>query len=304
MGAAVKDIETAGGMEVAADKPWGWEGEAPVLSPEQTALLDSTVAEVRASPACSNAAAVVQGGRSAVWRYLEGAQWREEPSRGKRVSDYFIDTLKWRAEGDVDTVLERGLTFESEAASGKLFVRGYSLLGRPLIWLHVGRENNALDPEANIRFLIYTVERAIASMERKATTPPSKGQFCVVVDCSLVGAGGQLPSFGFLREAISMLMLRYPSRLGNLFIVNSGNVVYYLWQAISRLLPPATREKIVVVSGTEAQQRETLLGYVSAEALDGGRLGYPGAPPFDVDSYLKGGDAAGGVRDNQVELDR
>lgn len=58
------------------------------------------------------------------------------------------------------------------------------------------------------------------------------------VDCSLVGAGGQLPSLAFLREAASMLMLRYPSRLGNLFIVNSGNVIYYLWQAISRLLPP------------------------------------------------------------------
>ena len=43
---------------------------------------------------------------------------------------------------------------------------------------------------------------------------------------------------GFIRQAVSMLMLRYPSRLGNLFIVNSGNVVYYLWQAISRLLPP------------------------------------------------------------------
>lgn len=35
-----------------------------------------------------------------------------------------------------------------------------------------------------------------------------------------------------------MLMLRYPSRLGNLFIVNSGLVVYYLWQAISLLLSP------------------------------------------------------------------
>lgn len=144
-------------MDVAVDKCWGWEGEAPVLSPDQTALLDSTIAEVRASPACSGAALVAQGGRSAVWRYLEGAQWREEPTGGTRVSDYFIETLKWRAEGHVDTILDRGVTFEAEAASGKLFVRGSSLLGRPLIWLHAGRENNALEPEANIRFLIYTV---------------------------------------------------------------------------------------------------------------------------------------------------
>lgn len=54
-----------------------------------------------------------------------------------------------------------------------------------------------------------------------------------------------------------------------------------------------TREKIVVVSGTEEQQREVLLGYISAEALEGGRLGSPGAPPFDAESYLRGGDAGG-----------
>lgn len=64
----------------------------------------------------------------------------------------------------------------------------------------------------------------------------------------------------------------------------------------------ATREKIVVVSGTEKQQREVLLGYMSVKALEGGRLGCPGAPSFDVRSYLKGGDACG-VRDIFVETD-
>lgn len=54
-----------------------------------------------------------------------------------------------------------------------------------------------------------------------------------------------------------------------------------------------TREKIVVVSGTEEQQRELLLHHLSPEALEGGRLGRPGAPPFDAASYLSGGDAEG-----------
>ncbi|CAM9444984.1 unnamed protein product, partial [Hapterophycus canaliculatus] len=170
---------------------------------------------------------------------------------------------------------------------------GFSLLGRPLIWVHAGRESDVPDQEANVQFLIYTVERAIASMKRGPSTPVRKDQFCVVIDCSSVGAGGQLPSLAFMREAVSMLMLRYPSRLGNLFIVNSGLVVYFLWQAVSLVLSPLTREKIVVVSGTEEQQRETLLGYISAEALEGGRLGCPGSPPFDAESYLRGGDAGG-----------
>ncbi|CAN0573608.1 unnamed protein product, partial [Ectocarpus sp. 12 AP-2014] len=58
------------------------------------------------------------------------------------------------------------------------------------------------------------------------------------IDCTATGGDGQLPSLAFVREAVSMLMLRYPSRLGNLFIVNAGNMVYYLWRAISLLLSP------------------------------------------------------------------
>ena len=56
------------------------------------------------------------------------------------------------------------------------------------------------------------------------------------IDCSLAGSVGQLPSLTFIRRAASMLMLHYPSRLGNMFIVNAGLAVYYLWQAISVVL--------------------------------------------------------------------
>lgn len=119
-------------------------------------MLETTIAEVQASPLCSDAA-VAKGGRMAVWRYLEGARWRLEPVRGKRVSDFFLETLLWRKDGDVDTVLDRAHTFVDEASSGKLFVRGTSLLGRPLIWVRAGWEDSASDPEASIRFLVYTV---------------------------------------------------------------------------------------------------------------------------------------------------
>lgn len=61
---------------------------------------------------------------------------------------------------------------------------------------------------------------------------------CGQIDCTATGGDGQLPSLAFVREAVSMLMLRYPARLGNLFLVNAGNMVYYLWRAISLLLSP------------------------------------------------------------------
>lgn len=206
MGAADKDSSGAAGMEIAAQhhQPWGWEGQEPALAPDQTALLDLTIAEVRASPLCTDA--VTRGGRSAVWRYLEAAQWREEPTRGKRVSEYFVETLEWRAEGKVDTVLKRAHTFEGEAASGKLFVRGSSLLGRPLIWVHAGRENNGLDPEANVRFLIYTVVSESVGCRSCCSTYPCATTQTAVFVCFL---SAPTPEGRFLHASSRLHVMMY-----------------------------------------------------------------------------------------------
>lgn len=135
---------------------WKWEPGYyhPRLTDEQEAMLDATIKEVQQE---STLSLDVQGGRSWVWRYMEGAQWRREPVRGKRVSSFFIDTLEWRQRENVDEVLDRAQDFAAEAASGKLFVRGQCLCGRSLIWVHLGRENNAVDPEENVRYLVYTL---------------------------------------------------------------------------------------------------------------------------------------------------
>lgn len=138
---------------------WQWESADPpsVLTEEQNHMLDVAIEEVRKSPLSST---ITHGGRSAIWRYLHAARWRSEIS-GKRVSTYFLETLEWRKLLGIDGVLEDGqaASLLAEAATGKLFVRGTCLLHRPLIWFHLGRENNALDPESNVRFLIYTVVR-------------------------------------------------------------------------------------------------------------------------------------------------
>lgn len=148
-----KTIKTA-----STSAEWGWEGgEEPSLNEEQSEMLDITVGEIMASPL--SAGVKPDEGKSAVWRYMEGAQWRLEPVRGRRVSSYFLETLEWRKQENVDSVLDRADSFKREAATGKLFVRGTCLLGRPLIWVHLGRDDGKLDPEADVRFLIYTVVR-------------------------------------------------------------------------------------------------------------------------------------------------
>lgn len=138
----------------AGNYAWQWESsDHPLLTAEQETMLDVTIDEVRRSPLSS---AVTKGGRSAVWRYLVAAQWQLEPTQGRRVSWYFVDTLEWRKSQSVDTILDAAQRY-AFLPEAKLFVRGKCLRNRPLIWLHLGRENNSADPESNIRFLIYTV---------------------------------------------------------------------------------------------------------------------------------------------------
>lgn len=76
---------------------------------------------------------------------------------------------------------------------------------------------------------------------------PQPAPFCLLrtrvtlqIDCTFAAAG-PLPSLAFARQAVSMLMLRYPSRLGTLFLVNAGSAVYFLWSAASMLLPLVSR---------------------------------------------------------------
>lgn len=68
-------------------------------------------------------------------------------------------------------------------------------------------------------------------------TPLAPVRLYSQVDCTQA-AEGPLPSFAFARQAVSVLTLHYPSRLGKLLVVNAGAAVYYLWQAVSMLLPP------------------------------------------------------------------
>ena len=141
-----------------AGTEWVWEADPPSLTAEQSEMLDITIREVLASPL--SAGVDPKGAKFEVWRYMEAAQWRLEPARGKRVSSFFLETLEWRKKERVDSVMDRADSFKREATTGKLFVRGTCYLGRPLIWAHLGRDGDDLDPEADVRFLIYTVVRS------------------------------------------------------------------------------------------------------------------------------------------------
>lgn len=52
------------------------------------------------------------------------------------------------------------------------------------------------------------------------------------------------------------------------------------------IAPQVTREKVVIISGSDKHREEELLKYVSREALEAGRIGAPGERAFDSEGYL------------------
>ena len=138
-----------------------------------------------------------------------------------------------------------------ELETGKMFVKGKSKNGCPVVYIRIGLENT-WDANGNLQALIYTLERAIAMMEINICETIS------VIDCSGVGMMNA-PSMGFVKLAIEVLGKHYPRRNGHIFICNVSSIFYMTWNLISMMLSEVTKKKIRILTDDKSEMR-TLLG--------------------------------------------
>ncbi|CAM9670321.1 unnamed protein product [Choristocarpus tenellus] len=250
--------------------------EAKLITPEQASIISELGKELLARGDVDK-----EVNFPMLLRYLVASQWRLEVG-GKRVSEYIFETMRWREEKEVNNIVSSPSRFLVEASTGKLYVWGKCTKGRPIIWIHLQRANT-WDHQIALDFLVYTVERVILSMGPDTFGIDNSDKFCVVVDCSFTERK-QLPPVGLLREVASLLMKHYPSRLGALYLLNTGMIISLLWQGVSLLLRQQTRDKIVITSGSHEEQLETLKGYIGATQVEEGIT----KTTFDAESYLCG----------------
>merc|ERR1719163_1559565 len=87
-------------------------------------------------------------------------------------------SARWRKDYGVNA-FSTGIHHEFlmvENVTGKMYVRGYDLRGRPIVWMKPYNENTH-NVEGCVRNLVYCMERAVACIERRDTAALERGEY-------------------------------------------------------------------------------------------------------------------------------
>jgi len=163
------------------------------------------------------------------------------------------NTLEWRKAFQVDELLqsiqgENGNSefaeqLRKEAATCKLYVRGYDSEGRALLYMRPSDENTQ-NETGNLRNLVYHLEKAIACSNRKG----NMDKVGIVIDYkgySLRNA----PPMSTSRKTLDILQNHYPERLHKAYICNPPFVFRTFWAFIKPFIDPVTKQKILFCVG-------------------------------------------------------
>lgn len=194
-----------------------------------------------------------------------------------------IATLKWRAK----TRPERITCWDcaAEAASGKQYVVGLDKENRNVVVMRPGRENTK-EHAGNIRFLIYTLEKAVWR-DDPASDPPlgSHVEHHTEKLTLLINFTGwtlaTAPPMKTSRETLQILQDHFPERLAVAVCYNPPWIFAVFWKAISPFIDPATYRKIRFVN-PKRQKEQSRMGKMFS--------------PNDLD------DDMGGARDSKFDL--
>lgn len=190
--------------------------------------------------------------------------------------DMLVACLEWRRSYGVEELKRPGGEHEAvmreTAACGKMFVLDHcDNLGRAVIVMRPGFEDCS-DGVKNVRFLVYTLERA-ADLAHS-------GHFTILIDyfsgkISLRNS----PSLAIMKETVHILQNMYPERLGDAFLFDAPRFFLTTYKIVSALMDPVTRDKVNFVA---KGQPVAVLDPGTTPVEYGGSLDYT----FNVGKYI------------------
>eukprot|EP01122_Echinamoeba_exundans_P006138 TRINITY_DN1671_c0_g1_i2.p1 TRINITY_DN1671_c0_g1~~TRINITY_DN1671_c0_g1_i2.p1 ORF type:complete len:301 (-),score=39.25 TRINITY_DN1671_c0_g1_i2:150-1052(-) len=215
-------------------------------------------------------------------RYLRARNFNIEKSE-----KMLAESLKWRSEfgphkinpDDVKEVLKLGTLYQN----------GKDKEGRPLLFIKPGTYNPH-SVETKVRTMIYTLEQAIARMDR------SKGVEKMVwfMDFTDYASRARSPDGRKVAQTcLGLLQDHYPERLGLAFIVNPPWWVSLLFTILSPFMDAVTKAKIHFISGDPAKLHAQLCDFVEDDQLERCYGGLRDVPNFTNESSLATGASFG-----------
>ena len=192
-------------------------------------------------------------------------------------------SIKWRNdEIDMNGCKEGAWkeTISLENSTGKMYVRGYDRSGRPLMYMKPRLENTN-DHEGNIKHLVFTMEKTIATMKKTGQTKMS-----LLIDYegfSIFTA----PPMNTSRATLSILQDQYPERLHKAYLIRPPFYFNVFWGMISPFIDVKTREKIVFLPSDPEGQRNELTKDIDMSQVERS-IGGDDDLEFDSTIYLSG----------------
>ncbi|CAM6098480.1 unnamed protein product [Calypogeia fissa] len=157
----------------------------------------------------------------------------------RKAAKLLKSSLAWRESFEVDHLIAD--EFSAELASGAAYIAGHDGEGRPVVIIKKRNYNNftSWSQKRYLRYLIFTVEVAVASMLRGVD------QWVLIIDVGQSKMSS--PSSSTILGTLKILSENYPERLAKAFIVDSPSVFYYLWKGICPFVDQATKGKVSFV---------------------------------------------------------
>ncbi|KAF8450036.1 CRAL/TRIO domain protein [Kalaharituber pfeilii] len=168
--------------------------------------------------------------RECLLRYLRATKWDLAAAKARVLS-----SLLWRREYGTESLTAEHISPENE--TGKQWLLGYDLQGRPCLSLNPARQNTEPSPR-QIQHLVYMLERAIDLM------PPGQETLALKIDYASA-ASSKIPSLATGKQALNILQNHYPERLGRAINLSLPWYVWTFYKLIGPFIDPLTREKLV-----------------------------------------------------------
>ncbi|KAM0272212.1 hypothetical protein ACHAQH_008794 [Verticillium albo-atrum] len=186
-----------------------------------------------------------------VLRFLRARKWDVEKSM-----EMLISTIDWRHERRMDEeIVKKGESvafipspsedeknFLAQYRSGKSYVRGSDMEGRPVYIVKARLHNPSLQSAASMEaFVLHNVE----TISLMVKAPNDKT--CLVFDLS--GFGIRNMDFHVVQFLVQVFEARYPESLGLVLVHNAPFVFWGIWSVIKHWLDPVVASKITFTSG-------------------------------------------------------
>ncbi|CAG8976905.1 hypothetical protein HYALB_00003516 [Hymenoscyphus albidus] len=169
--------------------------------------------------------------RECLLRYLRATKW-DLAEAGKRL----LSTMTWRRDYGLEDITADYISPENE--SGKQWILGYDIAGRPCQYLNPGRQNTQLSPR-QVQHWVFMLERSISLLG------PGRETLALMINFKASKERvNTAPSIGQGREVLNILQSHYPERLGRACVINVPWLVWGFLKLITPFIDPTTKEKL------------------------------------------------------------